>query len=271
MLLEVSNATVHYHKVAALRGVSMDVPDGSVVTIIGANGAGKSTLLRAISGLVDLSEGEIRFDGRRIDGTPPEKVVALGRRPGARGAADLSRAHGPGEPQHRGVSPPRPRGGGAGSGRRVRPLSEAQGAAATVGQDPLGRGAADARHRARPDVEPEGPPSRRTDDRALAGARDGDGPHHPRDPRAGGAGGPRGAECGARAPARRLRLRAGDRLGRPAPDRPRTSTRTSTCAAPTSAPDPAPRANGPGRARAGAVRRPRRSAGSRPPLGRGRA
>ena len=78
MLLEVRNATVHYHKVAALRGVSMDVPDGSVVTIIGANGAGKSTLLRAISGLEALSDGEIRFDGRRIDGTPPEKVVALG-------------------------------------------------------------------------------------------------------------------------------------------------------------------------------------------------
>ena len=78
MLLEVRNATVHYHKVAALRDVSMDVPHGSVVTIIGANGAGKSTLLRAISGLEPLSEGEIRFDGRRIDGTPPEKVVALG-------------------------------------------------------------------------------------------------------------------------------------------------------------------------------------------------
>ena len=78
MLLEVRGATVHYHKVAALRSVSMDVPDGSVVTIIGANGAGKSTLLRAISGLEPLSEGEIRFDGQRIDGTPPEKVVALG-------------------------------------------------------------------------------------------------------------------------------------------------------------------------------------------------
>jgi len=78
MLLEVRDATVHYHKVAALRGVSMDVPDRSVVTIIGANGAGKSTLLRAISGLESLSEGEIRFEGRRIDGTPPEKVVALG-------------------------------------------------------------------------------------------------------------------------------------------------------------------------------------------------
>ena len=78
MLLEVRNATVHYHKVAALRGVSLDVPDRSVVTIIGANGAGKSTLLRAISGLESLSEGEIRFGGERIDGTLPEKVVALG-------------------------------------------------------------------------------------------------------------------------------------------------------------------------------------------------
>ena len=78
MLLEVSNATVHYRKVAALRGVSMDVPDGAVVTIIGANGAGKSTLLRAISGLVALSAGEIRFAGRRIDGIPPEQVVGLG-------------------------------------------------------------------------------------------------------------------------------------------------------------------------------------------------
>ena len=78
MLLEVSHATVHYHKVAALRGVSMNVPDGSVITIIGANGAGKSTLLRAISGLEPLTDGEIRFDGRRIDGMPPEQVVARG-------------------------------------------------------------------------------------------------------------------------------------------------------------------------------------------------
>ena len=78
MLLEVSNATVHYRKVVALRGVSMDVPEGAVVTIIGANGAGKSTLLRAISGLVALSSGEIRFAGQRIDGVPPERVVGLG-------------------------------------------------------------------------------------------------------------------------------------------------------------------------------------------------
>ena len=73
MLLEVRDATVHYNKVVALRGVSLDVPDGSVVTIIGANGAGKSTLLRAVSGLETLSDGEIRFGGQRIDGTLPRR------------------------------------------------------------------------------------------------------------------------------------------------------------------------------------------------------
>ncbi len=78
MLLEVDGAEVHYHKVAALKGLSMAVPEGGIVTIIGANGAGKTTTLRAISGLVKLSAGEIRYHGRRIDGLAPEKLVALG-------------------------------------------------------------------------------------------------------------------------------------------------------------------------------------------------
>lgn len=78
MLLRLDQATVHYHKVAALKGVSMDVPHGGVVTIIGANGAGKSTTLRAISGLERVSAGEIWFGDQRIDGMPPEKIVALG-------------------------------------------------------------------------------------------------------------------------------------------------------------------------------------------------
>ncbi len=78
MLLEVDGAEVHYHKVAALKGLSLAVPEGGIVTIIGANGAGKSTTLRAISGLVKLSAGEIRYHGRRIDGLAPEKLVALG-------------------------------------------------------------------------------------------------------------------------------------------------------------------------------------------------
>ena len=78
MLLEIRDVHVHYHKVAALKGIDMDVPEDGIVTIIGANGAGKSTTLRAISGLVRISQGEILFAGERIDGLPPEKIVALG-------------------------------------------------------------------------------------------------------------------------------------------------------------------------------------------------
>ena len=78
MLLEIKNVHVHYHKVAALKGVDMSVPEHGIVTIIGANGAGKSTTLRAISGLVRISKGEIVFRGERIDRLPPEKIVALG-------------------------------------------------------------------------------------------------------------------------------------------------------------------------------------------------
>ena len=78
MLLEIKNVHVHYHKVAALKGIDMSVPADGIVTIIGANGAGKSTTLRAISGLVSISKGEIVFAGKRIDGLPPEKIVALG-------------------------------------------------------------------------------------------------------------------------------------------------------------------------------------------------
>ena len=70
MLLEISDVHVHYHKVAALKGIDMAVPDDGIVTIIGANGAGKSTTLRSISGLVRISKGEIVFAGKRIDGLP---------------------------------------------------------------------------------------------------------------------------------------------------------------------------------------------------------
>ena len=78
MLLRVENAQVHYKKVAAIKDISLGVPHGGIVTIIGANGAGKTTTLRAISGLAKLSAGEIWFDERRIDGLPPEKIVGLG-------------------------------------------------------------------------------------------------------------------------------------------------------------------------------------------------
>jgi len=78
MLLEIKNVHVHYHKVAALKGISMSVPENGIVTIIGANGAGKSTILRAISGLERISKGEIWFSGERIDLLAPEQIVARG-------------------------------------------------------------------------------------------------------------------------------------------------------------------------------------------------
>ncbi|MCH8927006.1 MAG: ATP-binding cassette domain-containing protein [Proteobacteria bacterium] len=88
MLLQVDRAIVHYKKVAALKGISMAVPEGGIVTIIGANGAGKSTTLRAISGLTGLTSGEIRYDGHRIDGPAPlgqGTPRGLHRRPQAHG------------------------------------------------------------------------------------------------------------------------------------------------------------------------------------------
>lgn len=78
MLFVMNKAHVHYKKVAALKGLSMNVAEGMVVTIIGSNGAGKTTTLRAISGLVQLSDGEIWFNNERIDGMAPEKIVGLG-------------------------------------------------------------------------------------------------------------------------------------------------------------------------------------------------
>ena len=78
MLLELRDIEVRFQKIAALKGISMAVPAGGIVTIIGANGAGKTTTLRAISGLEPLTRGEIRFDDARIDGLAPEEIVRRG-------------------------------------------------------------------------------------------------------------------------------------------------------------------------------------------------
>jgi branched-chain amino acid transport system ATP-binding protein len=77
-MLSLKNIVVHYGGVEALKGISIDVEKGSIIALIGANGAGKSTCLRAISGLVPLTSGEIWFDGERIDGIAPERIVKLG-------------------------------------------------------------------------------------------------------------------------------------------------------------------------------------------------
>ncbi len=75
-MLSVSNLHVSYGAIKALHGVSLKVPEGSIVTLIGANGAGKSTTLRALSGLVKPTEGSIVYDGREIAKLAPEKIVA---------------------------------------------------------------------------------------------------------------------------------------------------------------------------------------------------
>ncbi len=77
-MLRVNNIAVHYGKAMALDGVSIEVADGSVVSIIGANGAGKSTVLRAISGLKSLTSGEIWFNDIRIDTMEITRIVGLG-------------------------------------------------------------------------------------------------------------------------------------------------------------------------------------------------
>lgn len=78
MLLNVKGITVHYHKVDAIRDISIEVEEGEIVTLIGSNGAGKTTTLRTISGLNHPTTGEIWFEDRRIDQFPPEKVNQAG-------------------------------------------------------------------------------------------------------------------------------------------------------------------------------------------------
>lgn len=77
-LLELRNVASFYGSVQALKGVSLSVNEGEIVTLLGANGAGKSTTLRTISGLVAAAEGEILFAGRPIQALAPEAIVRLG-------------------------------------------------------------------------------------------------------------------------------------------------------------------------------------------------
>jgi len=77
-MLSLQDVWVHYGTVAAVKGISLEVGEGEIVTLIGSNGAGKTTTLRAVSGLHHPSQGEIRFAGQRIDRLDPEQINALG-------------------------------------------------------------------------------------------------------------------------------------------------------------------------------------------------
>ena len=83
-MLQVENLEVTYHRVStAVQGISLEVPEGGIVALIGNNGAGKTTTLRAISGFLGLddarvSEGVVRFQGERIENWPPHRIARLG-------------------------------------------------------------------------------------------------------------------------------------------------------------------------------------------------
>ena len=77
-MLEIKDLHVSYGGIQALRGVSLNVPDGKIVTLIGANGAGKSTLMRTISGLVKAQSGSILWNGQELLGKPIDKIISAG-------------------------------------------------------------------------------------------------------------------------------------------------------------------------------------------------
>lgn len=77
-MLRVEDINVYYGAIHAIKGISLEVPDGEIVALIGSNGAGKSTTLRTISGLMKPKTGKILYEGKDIVGTPAHKIVGMG-------------------------------------------------------------------------------------------------------------------------------------------------------------------------------------------------
>lgn len=77
-MLRVEDINVYYGAIHAIKGISLEVPDGEIVALIGSNGAGKSTTLRTISGLMKPKSGKILYEGQDISGVPAHKIVGMG-------------------------------------------------------------------------------------------------------------------------------------------------------------------------------------------------
>ena len=77
-ILHVEDLNVYYGSIHAVKGISFDVEEGEIVTLIGANGAGKSTTLNTVAGLLKPREGKVEFEGERLLGIPPHKIVSRG-------------------------------------------------------------------------------------------------------------------------------------------------------------------------------------------------
>ena len=92
-MLKIENLHVAYGGIQALRGISLEVPDGQIVTLIGANGAGKSTMLRTITGLVKAQSGSIQWNGKELIGMSIDQIISEGiamSQEGRRVFADLT-------------------------------------------------------------------------------------------------------------------------------------------------------------------------------------
>ena len=77
-MLKIDDLRVNYGGIEAVKGISLEVPQGEIVTLIGANGAGKSTTLRTVAGLVKAASGNIQYLGENITGLSPDRIVSLG-------------------------------------------------------------------------------------------------------------------------------------------------------------------------------------------------
>jgi branched-chain amino acid transport system ATP-binding protein len=77
-LLSVANIETYYGPIVAIRGVSFTVPDGNIVTVLGANGAGKTTILKTVSGVMDPQKGTVTFAGQQIQRMDPDRIMRLG-------------------------------------------------------------------------------------------------------------------------------------------------------------------------------------------------
>src|SRR5690625_2641334 len=77
-MLHIEDISTHYGHIEALKGISIDVGEGEIVTLIGANGAGKTTTLRTLSGLLRPTRGSIQYEGRELTTVSPERIVAMG-------------------------------------------------------------------------------------------------------------------------------------------------------------------------------------------------
>ena len=158
-MLSLNNVEVIYDGVIlVLKGVSLEVREGGITTLLGANGAGKTTTLKAISGVLRTERGEVTKGSIELERPANRPAAALRggatrRGPGVRGAARVRAPDHRGEPRGRRSHRIRPRARRHRDRARVSVLPAPQGAAIGPGRLSLGRRAADARHRARADVQ----------------------------------------------------------------------------------------------------------------------